>query len=92
MIRPSIDILINRKYLMVGLDWMFQEGKLAILGFNRCFLSVHPDTDAIIATSRKAGPGEYVQLRCQVERNLKKDDRPVEEQSANIRQIEINYV
>jgi len=71
---------------------IFDDGKLALLGFNACFLSVHPETDAIIATSRKAGSGEYLQLRCQIERNLKKDERPVEEQSANVRQIEINYV
>jgi len=73
-------------------ELIFQDGKLAILGYNGCFLSVDPETDAIVAVKKRATDSEYVKLRCQVERNLKKDTRPTEERSEDIRQIEINYV
>jgi len=50
-------------------ELVFQDGKLAILGYNGCFLSVDPETDAIVSVKKRATDAEYVKLRCQVERN-----------------------
>jgi len=73
-------------------ELIFQDERLAILGFNGCFLSVDPDTDSVVAVHKKATAVNFVKLRCQVERNLTNDTRPTEERNEDIRQVEINYV
>ncbi|KAK9885093.1 hypothetical protein WA026_009317 [Henosepilachna vigintioctopunctata] len=71
---------------------VFQEGKLALQGYNECFLGVNADDDTIIARSKKATSDEIVTIRSHTTReNNPLKDVPVEEQG-NIRQIEENYV
>ncbi|XP_044761817.1 protein FRG1 homolog [Coccinella septempunctata] len=71
---------------------VFQEGKLALQGYNDCFLSVDPDDDAIIARTKKAGPEEMVTIRSHITREINPlKDVPTEEQG-DIKQIEVNYV
>ncbi|KAH0546372.1 protein FRG1 homolog [Cotesia glomerata] len=70
---------------------VFQDGKLAILGNNSCFMSVTEEDD-VICNSKTAGPQEYVCLRSMVQRI---DDPtkgiPIEEQGS-LTEVEVNYV
>lgn len=71
---------------------LFKDGKMALQGYNDCFLSIDPEEDSVVANVKKAGPDQYIQIRSQTvrEENPLKDV-PNEEQG-NIEQIEINYV
>ena len=64
---------------------------MALLGCNGCFMSAKSDDDSIVCQSMKAGPNEFIRLRCQAQEQSETDDIPSEEKG-NIRQIEINYV
>ncbi|XP_058795183.1 protein FRG1 homolog [Phymastichus coffea] len=70
---------------------IFQDGKMAILGNNNCFLSVAEDDD-IVCNKSTAGPSEYVWVRTmaqQIEDPTK--DGPKEEQGS-LEEVEVNYV
>jgi len=70
---------------------VFQEGKLAILGCNSCFMSAG-DGGQILCQSPKVGEDEMVHIRSCSERESKyKDERP-EEEKGNTKEVEINYV
>jgi protein FRG1 len=69
----------------------FKEGKMALLSHNGCFMSIDQNEDAVIAKSRKAGPSEIVNLRCQMERKDSKDDGPSDEKGS-LKDVELNFV
>ncbi|PSN46187.1 Protein FRG1 [Blattella germanica] len=85
------------KYLRVDKDGAVTgrsdaEGMLALLGCNSCFMSVAPTDDSVVATSKKAGLNEVVQVRSHAEREVMPgSDLPLEEQGS-ISQVELNYV
>ncbi|KAL3278812.1 hypothetical protein HHI36_016334 [Cryptolaemus montrouzieri] len=71
---------------------VFQDGNLALQGFNECFFGVNPIDDAIIAKSKKAGENEILTVRSHTVREVNPlKDVPTEEQG-DIKQIEENYV
>lgn len=95
---------VNRNNCVVGVSdaisskeqWepVFQEGKLALMAPNGCFMSLDSEGD-FIASSRTAGTDEIIKVRSFVERvfNKDKDDIPTEEKSAkNLGECEVNYV
>ena len=97
-------VSINRNNCVVGVSdaisakeqWepVFQDGKLALMAPNGCFMSLNSEGD-FIASSRTAGTDEFVQVRSFTERlsNKEKDDIPIEEKNAkNVGDCEINYV
>ncbi|XP_018578263.1 protein FRG1 homolog [Anoplophora glabripennis] len=71
---------------------VFEDGKMALQGYNDCFLSIDPDEDSVVANVKKAGSDQFIRIRSQTvrEENPLKDV-PNEEQG-DIEQIEINYV
>ncbi|XP_011308352.1 protein FRG1 homolog [Fopius arisanus] len=70
---------------------IFQDGKLAILGNNGCFMSISDEEDAV-CQSKTAGAGEYLSLRSMIQKiDDPYKDVPLEEQGS-LSQIEVNYV
>jgi len=71
---------------------VFQDGKLALLGCNNCFMSMNEKGNAA-CISRTAGPEEIVTIRSCASKDTKedKDDKPVEEKRS-LKDTQINYV
>ncbi|XP_067000663.2 protein FRG1 homolog [Anabrus simplex] len=71
---------------------VFQDGKLALLGCNGCFMSVAQDDDSVVAVSKTAGKDEIMQIRSSTAReNENVKELPAEEQGS-LAQVEENYV
>jgi len=71
---------------------VFQDGKLAIMGCNACFMAANED-GLIMCDSQKAGDREMIKVRSCSERDkwAYKDNRP-EEEKGKTKEVEINYV
>lgn len=70
---------------------VFQDGKVALLGCNDCFLSWNDERN-IVASSKTAQEREILKLRSVSQRvKSEKDDIP-EEEKGNATECEINYV
>lgn len=70
---------------------VFQDGSLALLGYNSCFVSCNDDGD-LVATSTTAGPDEMIVLRSNAPLVKKKKDDGPEIEKGDIRSCEVSYV
>jgi protein FRG1 len=76
---------------------VFQEGKMALMGANGCFLSADDDAQGmIVAKSRTAGPAEVIKIRSNVDPEQVKAEEeakkvPVEEKGS-LGDCEVNYI
>lgn len=71
---------------------VFDEGKLAILSANGCFMSVDPEDDTVVALRKKATNLEHAIIRsCAARATDTADEIPTEEKG-NLNQVEINYM
>ncbi|XP_021927044.1 protein FRG1 homolog isoform X3 [Zootermopsis nevadensis] len=71
---------------------IFQDGKLALLGCNGCFMSVAPDDDSVVATSKKVGSDEIVKVRSHAVKEVTPGSKLPEEEKGSLAQVEVNYV
>lgn len=70
----------------------FQDGKLALLASNDCFMSADISDDSIVAKNKKAGESEFLKIRTSLITEKDPDaDVPVEERG-NLTQVEENFV
>ncbi|KAF4523447.1 hypothetical protein B566_EDAN010380 [Ephemera danica] len=74
---------------------IFQDGKIALLGYNGNFVTVTEDDD-IVATSKLAGPEEIVKLRLPPSGGDKNEagssTSKLDEDKGNLKDVELNYV
>uniref|UniRef100_A0A1L8E5Y6 Protein FRG1 homolog n=1 Tax=Nyssomyia neivai TaxID=330878 RepID=A0A1L8E5Y6_9DIPT len=71
---------------------VFENGKMALLGANTCFMSIDPEDDALVALRKKVGDAEIALVRsCATREDEEVDVKPAEEMG-DLSQVEINYV
>ncbi|XP_078602736.1 protein FRG1-like [Branchiostoma floridae x Branchiostoma japonicum] len=70
---------------------VFQEGKMALLAGNSCFVSCN-DSGDIVATTKTAGEGEMIKIRTNVERVKKQKVDVPDEEKGSLKEAEVNYV
>ncbi|XP_049285977.1 protein FRG1 homolog [Anopheles funestus] len=71
---------------------VFDQGKMALLAANGCFVSVDPEDDALVAIKKKVGSDEVCMIRsCAGREDISNKELPAEE-SGNLDQVELNYV
>jgi protein FRG1 len=69
-----------------------QDGKVALLGCNSCFMSVAHDDDSLVATSRTVGSDEIIQIRSHAVKEVRPGSELPEEEQGSLAQVEVNYV
>lgn len=72
---------------------IFENGKLALLGANGCFMGIDPEDDALVALKKKVSEHEVVVVRNGSPREDEDtEDVPIEEKEEDLNQVEINYI
>lgn len=70
---------------------IFQDGKLAILNSNNCFISVTSEDD-IVCQSRTAGPSEICTIRSVTQKTQDPNKDIPKEEQGSLHDVEVNYV
>lgn len=76
---------------------VFQDGKLALLGCNNCFLSADDEQDGLIfARSKTAGENEFITIRSKIDpyalKRAEQEKLIPQEEKGSLVDCEVNYV
>lgn len=95
-LRVEKDGLVTGRSDAVGTleQWepVFQDGKLALLGSNECFMSAEHDDDSIICRSKRVESDEILKIRTSNAAEHDPDGEVPSEEKGNLVQVEENYV
>lgn len=72
---------------------VWENGKMALLASNSCFVSIDEEDDALVALRKTAGPNEVCIVRSNAFRGeVISSSAPIEEKIEDLDQVELNYV
>lgn len=70
---------------------VFEEGKMALNGYNGCFVSIDEDED-VVCISKIAGPNEMIKIRSNVSLTVDPKAAIPQEERGSLKDAELNYV
>lgn len=71
---------------------IFQDGKMALLGANDCFMAIDPEDDALVALKKRVGENEVAIIRSNFFKEGTSADDVVAEEMGSLDEVELNYV
>lgn len=96
-LRPEADGVVTGRSEAAGekesFEPVWENGKMALLSANHCFVSIDEEDDALVALRKKVGPNEVCVIRSNAFRGeVISSSAPIEEKIEDLDQVELNYV
>lgn len=96
-LRPEDDGVVTGRSEAAGekesFEPIWQEGHMALLSANRCFVSIDEEDDALVALRKAVGANEVCIIRSNAFRGeVISSSAPIEEKIEDLDQVELNYV
>lgn len=96
-LRPEADGVVTGRSEAAGEKEVFepiwQEGKMALLASNHCFVSIDEEDDALVALRKAVGANEVCIIRSNGYRGeIISNSAPIEDKTEDLDQVELNYV
>lgn len=81
----------TRRYNVKSYLFCFQDGKLAILNSNNCFVSLTEEDD-IVCQNKTAGLSEFCTIRSIIQKTQDPSKDIPKEEQGSLLDVEVNYV
>ena len=96
-LRPEADGVVTGRSEAAGekeaFEPIWQEGRMALLAANNCFVSIDEEDDALVALRKAVGANEVCVIRSNAYRGeIISSSAPIEEKIEDLDQVELNYV
>jgi len=96
-LRPESDGVVTGRSEAAGekesFEPIWQDGRMALLAANNCFVSIDEEDDALVAIRKAVGPNEVCIIRSNAYRGeIISSSAPIEEKIEDLDQVELNYV
>jgi len=96
-LKPEADGVVTGRSEAAGEKEIFepiwQDGKMALLAANNCFVSIDEEDDALVALRKAVGANEVCIIRSNAYRGeVIASNAPIEEKIEDLDQVELNYV
>lgn len=96
-LRPEADGVVTGRSEAAGekesFEPIWQEGRMALLSSNHCFVSIDEEDDALVALRKAVGANEVCIIRSNAFRGeVISSSAPIEEKIEDLDQVELNYV
>lgn len=96
-LRPETDGVVTGRSEAAGekeaFEPIWQEGRMALLAANNCFVSIDEEDNALVALRKAVGANEVCIIRSNAYRGeVISSSAPIEEKIEDLDQVELNYV